>query len=518
MNPILAVSLPGSSADFMQFLIEGSTGVLTSTGSPRNDAIAVKTHHPYYKNHVNVEYLTKSAVDQSDTQNESEKTIPRALLHLRDPLDSIESWMDWVKNSLQKTDETYRASAEDWVNWRENHFKNEIRQWEIFLRYWLDAIPMDSRFLVIHEKIMEEASGTTELIAIVQFMRKVADIPSYISIQSMPCLWYLITNDNVSGKVMDDRPYTFEDLDETAGILTRLIDDYSSEKKLASTLMNYKERVVEKMRQLKQQDPVMISNTMGKCMATTPVFREMTPVFLTSYPGSGSGMLRDLTEAITGIKTAESKRRNDVIAIKTAYPVNKKDIFPGFWNRDMKRAILLIRNPFQAIYSYHNHIYWREKNLSQHTMQAPKEAWEEWRDKHFLKELDMWINHLVYWMNKFDSKSRMVIRYEWLLDDQRGPAEGTRLAMFLEGTNNEEITPAPSLTVPCLWFRSVKVNDPMLTNTYHPSLTRKQLEVSAAKLSAVHRQYLYDLMVGPVLKSYWEEAIMQVPNENVNID
>jgi len=510
MNPVLAASFPDGSPDLMRFLIEGTTGLLTGSGTFTNDVAAVKTHYPYYENHASV---SKSKANDPET-----KIAPtRAIIVLRDPLDSMESWMGWVLNTVHETDQTLRASKENWIKWKNRHFRAEIKEWELFLRYWLDTVPITSRYIVGYEDLLQETTGPTELTEMVQFIRSVADIPKDVSLQSLPCLWRKITgvhfvdNEQLPSQ-LDDRPYSFEDLDLTAGILTNLIDDYKDQSKVLSKLQQYKERVMEKMRQLQQREPVMISNEKGTCMVTSPINERMTPVFLASYPGSGSGMLRDLIEAMTGIKTGESKRQNNVVAVKTSYPANQQDAHPGFLNRDMKRTILLIRNPLNAIFSYHNHIFWQENDLLQHSLRAPQEAWEQWRDKNFLNEVDKWIDHLHYWFNTIDTNQLMILNYEWLIHDGRGPRQGTRVSMFIDGTDGEQ-TSAPAATVPCLWYRSVKVINPTAITDDHPTFTTQQLESAAAKLSVVGREYTYDLLLGPVLKSYFEHAVMQIQGQ-----
>lgn len=510
MNPVLAASFPDGSPDLMRFLIEGTTGLLTGSGARTNDVVAVKTHYPYYENHASA---PKSKANDAETETAS----LRAIIVLRDPLDSMESWMGWVLNTVHERDHSVRASKDNWIKWRDRHFREEIKEWETFLRYWINVVPVHSRFIVGYEDLLRETTGPTELTEMVRFMRSVADIPKEISLQSLPCIWQKITGvhavDNVeSPSQLGDRPYSFEDLDLTAGILTNLIDDYKGESKILSMLQRYKENVMVKMRQLQQRDPVMITNEQGTCMVTSPMNKLMVPVFLASYPGSGSGMLRDLIEAMTGIKTGERVRRNNVIAVKTSYPTEQQDTHPGFFNKDMKRTILLIRNPLNAIFSYHNHIFWQENDLMQHSLQAPQEAWEQWRDKNFLNELDKWIEHLHYWFNTIDSNQLMILNYEWLIHSGRGPRQGTRVAMFLDGTDGEQ-TSAPAATVPCLWFRSVKVINPTAITDDHPTFTTKQLELAAQKLSVVGREYTYDLLLGPVLKSYFEHTVMQIEGQ-----
>ena len=43
-----------------------------------------------------------------------------------------------------------------------------------------------------------------------------------------------------------------------------------------------------------------------------------------------------------------------------------------------------------------------------------------------------------------------------------------------------------------------------------PSYTPEQLEQAVAKLSGVSREYIYDLLLSPVLKSYVNDALMQI--------
>lgn len=516
MNPILAASFPDGSPDLMRFLIEGTTGLLTGAGTSSDDVVAVKTHYPYYENHA-----SSARPAEATARNGGADAPPvRALVVLRDPLDSMESWMNWVLNTVHETDQALRASMENWVKWRDRHFREEIKRWDVYLRYWLDTAPADSTFVVVHEHLMHEDTGPAQLTDIVQFMRKVADIPKDVPIQNIPCLWHHILKvhpvNNLSVN-LDDRPYTFEDLDLAAGLLAKLIDDYSHQRRVVTMLLQYKDKVMHKMHRLQQTEPVMITNAMGTCMVTNPKHEKMTPAYLASYPGSGSGMLRELIEAMTGIKTAETKRRNNVVAIQTSYPAIHNDIHTGLWNRDMKRAILLIRNPLNAIYSYHNHIFWQKNDLMQHSLQAPQEAWEQWRDKNFLKELDKWIEHLHYWFKQIDSVELMVLNYEWLIHDGRGPRQGTRLAMFLDGSSGEQDS-APALTVPCLWFRAVKVRNPASVAMDKPTYTMEQLEHAVAKLSGVSREYIFDLLLGPVLKSYFEDTLMQIPLKPKDIE
>jgi hypothetical protein len=104
---------------------------------------------------------------------------------------------------------------------------------------------------------------------------------------------------------------------------------------------------------------ILVHTNHGTCMVTPPTYEEgVVPIFQASYPGSGSQIMRDLVEAIIGIKTNESHRRHDVVAIKTFYPYRTLDASPGYLNKDMKRLVLLVWYPLNAIASNFAHMYY----------------------------------------------------------------------------------------------------------------------------------------------------------------
>jgi hypothetical protein len=233
-----------------------------------------------------------------------------------------------------------------------------------------------------------------------------------------------------------------------------------------------------------------------------------------------------MVEALTSIKTGETKRRNDVVTVKTLYPTRTLDISPSFFNRDMKRMILLVRNPLHAIPSHFNHRYWQRNELPPHSAQPPEGEWAAWRDENFIQEMESWVDHFLYWTNKFEPKNRLIVNYEDLINEGRGPKQATRLAFFIKGTSSKNvIEPAPSFTIPCLWFRTTMVNNEAAQHEFHsepalsgsksyiPSFSTRQLEMAAAKLSSLYRQFSYDLYLGPMLQTYYEDAIAQIQHD-----
>ena len=275
------------------------------------------------------------------------------------------------------------------------------------------------------------------------------------------------------------------------------------------------------MHALKGDDPVLVSNNHGTCMVTTPQHERMVPLYQVSYPGSGSEMSRDLIEAITGVKTTVTKRRSDVVAVKTYYPYRPFDLQPSLLNRDMNKMIFIICYPLHAIASNFNHLYWRDNNLPP-SAQPPKEAWEEWRDENFESEFNSWQEQLSFWMSNFKGPNRIILSYESLIDEETGPKDAMRMSLFLRASYNEgTINPAPAFTLPCLWFQAVKVNDCSKTDMFQdtrykssgndePMYTTRHLEMAATKLNDLEMKFGTERHIGPILQNYWEHTVLQI--------
>ena len=94
--------------------------------------------------------------------------------------------------------------------------------------------------------------------------------------------------------------------------------------------------------------------TYGK-MSEYPI----APTWQASFPGSGSRMTWSLVEALTGIRTNDDYDSHErgyerVVAVKTHYPVkNARNRF-GDLDQLFGRAIVILRNPINAVPSYFN--------------------------------------------------------------------------------------------------------------------------------------------------------------------
>ena len=583
IQPVLIPTFPGGSSDLMKLLIEASTGIWTGNQYRQQDVIAIKTHYPYYHTHTSIEALEQYAlrikregvVVKVDDENDSRFYPVSAVVVIRDPLDTMETWHTYIQNSLNtknkrsKEEQHNSKSTSKWIEWRDRHFEEELKKWTKFHSYWLneDKIKSVNRHVTIYEDLIDFDKGPKETIEFVSFLHKMTNVPLFMQPDQIPCIWYKVLQlktipyqhdqqsqqpqaqqqqsqqqlqpntrrrrklqtkeEDIDQQSLPSptslRPYTYLQLDKVASVLTTMIEEHSHNTKALSALMKYRSTIMQRMSFLKGNDsnPILVENVHGTCIDATPKYEKgIIPIFQASYPGSGSQMMRDLIEGITGYKTTEGKRRNDVVAIKTLYPYRKHDLSPGYLNRDMKRLVLLIRYPLNAISSNFAHIYWAKNKITPHSSQPPKKEWIKWRDANIDREIDAWIDHFMYWVNSFKPANRMFVTYEAMYHSEKGPKQAMRLAYFIKGSagGGTEIDPAPAFTVPCLWFRAVRVNDQADTDVfqanrhhrnsqYIASYTSQQLEMVATKINLLYKKFNYDLQLGPILQGYWEHTI-----------
>ena len=200
----------------------------------------------------------------------------------------------------------------------------------------------------------------------------------------------------------------------------------------------------------------------GVCAIAPPVvpIQPVQPTYTTSYPGSGDTQLYQLIEAMTGLVTGDDHRSNghkNTVTINTHYPCPE-----GVAMRDVNvpRTVLLIRNPLDAISSYHSFMHLINAagavapgdSPTYVSQQPPVEAWLDWRDNFFEGQLQLWVKHLEYWMELYPTSfNRLIISYENLQDEESGPDETARLAEFLSRSDGVADSLRPPDDLPCLW-------------------------------------------------------------------
>lgn len=166
---------------------------------------------------------------------------------------------------------------------------------------------------------------------------------------------------------------------------------------------------------------------------------------LVSYPRSGNTLLRSLLEAVTGVVTASDTRadrtlsqalanKHDLVGEGLCQPPICKTHWPertGCRRFEAHRAILVVRNPFDAIISY-----WNLNLTNTHTEKVIDEVYDRHRD--FFQdlvrnEMRIWLEFLKFWIDKSDIPV-LIVRYEDLLLNPRRQLE--RILNFYTKTNN----------------------------------------------------------------------------------
>ena len=205
----------------------------------------------------------------------------------------------------------------------------------------------------------------------------------------------------------------------------------------------------------------------GKCQIPRSRIanHEVDTLYQPAFPGSGSRMTYELVEALTGTTISNDHNyavdphvHKHVVSVKTHYP-NRNGISLADFDDDFHGALLVVRNPVKAIPSFFNFWYERINHLENHSVRAPKEEWIAFRDANLKEQLKSWQNHMDYWLQKYknDRNKLLVLPYEHLTDNARGPATALKLATFLDSAKG--ITAAPPEQVACLWHSSVKYMD-----------------------------------------------------------
>jgi len=213
--------------------------------------------------------------------------------------------------------------------------------------------------------------------------------------------------------------------------------------------------------------PIDPQRPYGKCEIPRTSFANhpVETLYQPAFPGSGSRMTYELVSALTGMTISNDHNyavdpnvRKRVVSVKTHYP-NRNGISLEKYDEDFHGALLVIRNPIKAIPSFFNFWYERINHLENHSIRAPTEDWIAFRDANLNEQLKSWAHHMDYWLNKYskDRSKLLVLPYEYLTDDARGPATALKLAAFLDSAKGVNVVKPED--VACIWHRSVKYMD-----------------------------------------------------------
>eukprot|EP00563_Minutocellus_polymorphus_P003453 CAMPEP_0181041534 /NCGR_PEP_ID=MMETSP1070-20121207/11652_1 /TAXON_ID=265543 /ORGANISM="Minutocellus polymorphus, Strain NH13" /LENGTH=376 /DNA_ID=CAMNT_0023119655 /DNA_START=97 /DNA_END=1223 /DNA_ORIENTATION=+ len=186
VQPTWAASYPGSGAKLSWNLITALSGLPTTddrriNGLDWHKVVSVKTHFP-----------TRRTVDVSSIQKVH---FPRALLILRHPKDAIPSYHNHLYEKQNDIAEhSTRAPLDDWIQWRDASFHEQMEEWKSHIEYWLDAYPNGGlegdRLVVTYEGITDDIYGPTHAHALARFLDKSEGVDTVeLDEGKVACVW-----------------------------------------------------------------------------------------------------------------------------------------------------------------------------------------------------------------------------------------------------------------------------------------------------------------------------------------
>eukprot|EP00957_Ditylum_brightwellii_P001122 88912-Ditylum_brightwellii.AAC.1 len=244
------------------------------------------------------------------------------------------------------------------------------------------------------------------------------------------------------------------------------------------------------------QRDLSVSLPNGDCQLTPAVDpqHQIEATFTASYPGSGAKMTWHLVEALTGYITGDEWMTNgheNMVTVKSHYPHPQGRVFKN--HHMINRAIVILRNPKNAIPSYFNFLYEVKNHLEGHSTRAPVEAWVAWRDVHFDEEIQLWKEHLQYWLSRFDANKRLIMSYEGITDPVAGPIFATELSDFLRQSRGVPVIERES--VPCIWKIVIRYRGDAAAARADQS--RRRLNLAAPITPEIHRSLQEAAPVAP---------------------
>lgn len=179
--PIFAASYPGSGAQMTHYLYEALTGLESGDEwlhrGDTYDRITIKTHYPARQHQV-----------------EGSRLMQRAILLIRSPLHSIPSYHNYLyEKEHDIPDHTTRSPVEAWLQWRDEHFEEELKIWKDHLTYWITQYDADDRLVISYERLVDNKMGPIESTRIANFLGRSEGI-QVVPPSQIPCVWDKVVN------------------------------------------------------------------------------------------------------------------------------------------------------------------------------------------------------------------------------------------------------------------------------------------------------------------------------------
>jgi hypothetical protein len=287
------------------------------------------------------------------------------------------------------------------------------------------------------------------------------------------------------------------------------------------------------------------------------------PIWIPGYPGSGSELLRDLIQTMTGssggdgnhgdrgdnlTRAATADIYDDVthrcrhaVTCKThwpAYPRFHAPHQPKYQQYFASNVILLLRNPANALPSHFNFKWEIENKVAHHTTQAPEADWRIWRNQRFGRQIQNWKNMILQWHNQHAGGAgdagadagayyhvTLYVPYERLVSpdlSNGGPVLAAKLADELRRASGTKLTAgvvgdnAAAMDIPCIW-RTVVLDQPRKQrhkqDRYKPSYTVEQQQMMVDMLQDIMFQLPDRVALNEILTEYLYEI-----KSNLSID
>jgi hypothetical protein len=245
--------------------------------------------------------------------------------------------------------------------------------------------------------------------------------------------------------------------------------------------------------------------------SNTSVFKS---IWVPSYPGSGSAMLRDLVVAITGLQASDLYMSSKfpekcfggkAVTCETHWPVLFEPDSPDLYkSKAHSSAVILFQNPTEALPSYVNWQHERYKKGENKRSQAPEHTWRQWRDDKFDEAIELWKDVLLRWHEELSYNIALHLPYEQLTNESTGPALLHELATLFRDIGSPV---AKDEDLDCIWRRVVveRGDEKSKTRGYTPGYRPGQKARMVGVLNELMETLANQTELVDVLTSYKED-------------
>jgi len=497
--PTWLSSFPESGSKISWRLIEAVTLVFTGDILDSNKkveqgvAVAIKTHYP--------------SLERDIFHDKKFSGISRAILSIRNPVDALPALFrlahhaeqDKVADSDGKGKD---ASVRAWLTWKSQNFQYQLDKWVSHMEWWLTNYSEENLHILPFEHVMSSEKGPDELMKLRDFL-KVSD-PTIVDTMTEPdrlaCVWkMLIGVSKKDPKKVEEASKETRNLLYSKDAVERLIeamqgvrDKSTSTHPKVVTLMDEYIKYIEENRKDKEEAGQSLDNPgeaaedstnessevaanaseksaikkepgqeAALCTPLKPQEKQVHAAWVSSYPGSGSKIAWKLIESITGLYTGDDLDTNGnvgkgfAVGIKTHFPsYTKVEVFQDARFKNIRKAILQIRNPLHSILSLFRFIYneKQKENGKAPVTQPPLHEWLKWRNDNFETELISWIRHTQWWLDNYGNEDLLMLPYEYITSTEKGSTELEKVGDFLK---NVDPAVAESIIekekISCIW-------------------------------------------------------------------